>query len=191
MARGLRAAKLLDRSAEPTPRLVEKHDEPRPWTATWLDPPFQPKLAHIDQAYGVCFTEGGEILLICSRDLDGVTPYWNLPGGGLEPGETLQECLTREVSEEACARVIACRYMGCQRVDDLQHPDEPQSYYQARLWARVELDPWDPRHETFERTLVMPAEFLSVLALGPALTAAVILEEGLRLDADARGLQRQ
>jgi hypothetical protein len=71
-------------------------------------------------------------------------------------------------------------------VDDLHHPDGPQSYYQARLWARVELDRWDPRHETFERRLVEPGEFLAALAWGNALTAAVILEEGLRVDAEAR-----
>ncbi len=179
-------AELLDRSREPAPRLVENHDAPRPWTATWLDPPFQPDIDYVDQAYGVCFTEAGQILLICSHDVDGVTPYWNLPGGGLDPGETLEQCLAREVAEEACARVTDCRYIGCQRVDDLQHPDGPQSYYQARLWARVELDRWDPRHETFERRLVPPGEFLAVLAWGDALTAAWILAEGLRVDAEAR-----
>lgn len=179
-------AGLPDRSEEPTPRLIENHAALRPWTATWLDPPFQPELDYVDQAYGVCFTEGGEILLICSHDVDGVTPYWNLPGGGLDPGETLEQCLAREVAEEGCARVTDCRYIGCQRVDDLQHPDGPQSYYQARLWARVELDPWNPRHETFERRLVAAGEFLAVLAWGNALIAAVILAEGLRVDAEAR-----
>ena len=64
MARGFRAAGLLDTSGEPDPRLTEYHHDPRPWTATWLDPPFQPELDHVDQAYGVCFTKGGEILLI-------------------------------------------------------------------------------------------------------------------------------
>jgi NADH pyrophosphatase NudC (nudix superfamily) len=30
--------------------------------------------------------------------------YWNLLGG-VEPGETLEDCLIREVMEEGCARV--------------------------------------------------------------------------------------
>jgi hypothetical protein len=65
--------------------------------------------------------------------------------------------------EEACAHITACRYLGCQRVDGLHPPDGPQSYYQARLWAR-RVDRWDPKYETFERRLVKPSDFLSVLA---------------------------
>jgi ADP-ribose pyrophosphatase YjhB (NUDIX family) len=182
MARRIRVSGTFDKSREPAPRLIENHVEPRPWTATWFDSRFQPELAQIDQAHGICCTDGGDILLVYSHDVDGATPYWNLPGGGLEADETLQECLSREVAEEACANVTACRHLGCQRVDDLQHPSGPQSYYQVRLWARVKLDRWNPRHETFERRLVRPAEFLSVVSWGKALIAATILEQGLRLD---------
>jgi NAD+ diphosphatase len=41
--------------------------------------------------------------------------YWNLLGGGVEPGETLEDCLVREVMEEGCVRVVQSRYIGCQR----------------------------------------------------------------------------
>ena len=68
--------------------------------------------------------------------------YWNLLGGGVEPGETLEDCLVREVMEEGCARVAGSRYIGCQRVDDPDHPTGPWRYYQARFWARVELLRW-------------------------------------------------
>jgi hypothetical protein len=45
------------------------------WTATWLDPPFHPRLEHVDQAYGLYFNRSGKILLTCNHDVDGVTPY--------------------------------------------------------------------------------------------------------------------
>ena len=92
--------------------------------------------------------------------------YWNLLGGGVEPGETLEDCLVREVMEEGCARVVESRYIGCQRVDDPDHPTGPWRYYQARFWARVELLRWDPQHEIDERRLVRPEDFPSDPELG-------------------------
>lgn len=35
----------------------------------------------------------------------GGEPHYNLPGGGLEPGESVEEGLKRECREEACAEV--------------------------------------------------------------------------------------
>jgi ADP-ribose pyrophosphatase YjhB (NUDIX family) len=167
---------------EPLPRTVETFLETgRLITATWFDPPFRPDPPDCNQAYGICFTNIGEIVLV--RVDDG---YWNLPGGGVESGQSLEDALVREVGEEACARVIRCRFLGCQRIDDPEHPDGPQRYYQSRFWARVELEPWVERFEVRERRLVAPEEFLATLAWGRATTAQIILEEGLRLDSAAR-----
>ncbi|GAC1349434.1 MAG: NUDIX domain-containing protein [Ktedonobacteraceae bacterium] len=43
----------------------------------------------------------GRILLAHRRDID----WWNLPGGGMEPGETVDEALHREVFEETGLQV--------------------------------------------------------------------------------------
>ncbi|MEO8745855.1 MAG: NUDIX hydrolase [Candidatus Dormiibacterota bacterium] len=164
---------------EPPPRSVETYfDGGRPWTVTWFDPPFRPEPPDCNQAYGICFDAVGQIILVRTEG-----DWWNLPGGGVEPGESLEGTLVREVAEEACARVVSCKYIGCQRVDDPGHPDGPQRYYQSRFWARVELLPWVEQFEIKERRLIDPAEFLDTLNWGHAPTARIILEEGARLNA--------
>lgn len=48
---------------------------------------------------------GTEILLV--RHAKGDLQYWLLPGGGLEPGETMAQATERELREE-CGVVIRC-----------------------------------------------------------------------------------
>jgi 8-oxo-dGTP diphosphatase len=50
----------------------------------------------------------GLVLLARRRDIG----WWNLPGGGLESGETVDEGLLREVREEVCAEVRVARMVG-------------------------------------------------------------------------------
>jgi 8-oxo-dGTP diphosphatase len=52
--------------------------------------------------------EGEQILLAHRRDID----WWNLPGGGMELGETLEDAVTREVREETGLEVVVERLVG-------------------------------------------------------------------------------
>lgn len=149
--------------------------EGRVTTVSWLAPPFRPERRLTTQALGLCFTTDGRIVLISS---DGEN--WTLPGGHPEVGEALEAVLERELREEACARLVSCEYIGCQRVDDPDRRDGPALYYQARFWARVELYPFEASAETIDRRLVTPETFLDNLAWGEAAAARIMLALGRR-----------
>src|SRR5579859_1351192 len=52
--------------------------------------------------------ENGHVLLAHRRDID----WWNLPGGGMESGETVDEALRREVYEETGLEVEIEQLVG-------------------------------------------------------------------------------
>jgi 8-oxo-dGTP diphosphatase len=59
-------------------------------------------------AFAIIFDDYGRVLLCHRRDMDA----WNLPGGGLEPGELPNECVVREVREETGLEVRVDRLVG-------------------------------------------------------------------------------
>jgi len=42
----------------------------------------------------------GELLAVKHRSKEGIAPYYAVPGGGIDPMESLTECLKREIMEE-------------------------------------------------------------------------------------------
>ena len=58
--------------------------------------------------FALIFDNEGCILLGHRRDID----WWNLPGGGMESGETVDEALCREVREETGLEVEVERLVG-------------------------------------------------------------------------------
>ena len=63
--------------------------------------------------HAFCFV--GDELVIVYSDTKG---YWTPPGGGVEPGEMVEEAIVREVLEETNMRVLAQRVIGYQEVSE-------------------------------------------------------------------------
>jgi 8-oxo-dGTP pyrophosphatase MutT (NUDIX family) len=144
-----------------------------------MAPGWMPPAGLVTQALGLCFTADRLVVMVT---WDGVR--WTFPGGTVEPGETLAQTLVREVAEEACARVVRHRYLACQHIADPCNPDGRPSYYQTRWWARVELDPWRPRHEMTGRRLVIPDQVLPTLYWSRKEHARRLLDLAAQADRD-------
>lgn len=52
------------------------------------------------QVTAAVIVEDGHLLLVRRAPGESLAGYWELPGGKLEDGESLQNCLERELSEE-------------------------------------------------------------------------------------------
>ncbi len=66
--------------------------------------------------------ERGDILLVEQRVSESLARSWSLPGGRLELGETLEECMTREMKEETGLDVAVDRLLYvCDRLQDNRH----------------------------------------------------------------------
>jgi ADP-ribose pyrophosphatase YjhB (NUDIX family) len=107
------------------------------------------------RAHGLCVTEGGDVVLI----RDGYD-FWDLPGGGKEAGESTAQNFAREVIEEVCGRVLESRFVFALRIVELDHVGSPigPPELHAQMWARVELDLWDPKFEVTDRVVLPPSE---------------------------------
>jgi ADP-ribose pyrophosphatase YjhB (NUDIX family) len=149
----------------------------RPGRFTLMATGWMPPTHLVTQALGLCFTADGLVVLVT---WDG--RQWSFPGGTVEDGESVEQALVREVAEEACARVVRCRYLASQHVADPLNPDGVASYYQSRWWARVELGPWQPQDEMIGRRLVAPNQVLDVLSWQRKEIAHRLLQLALDVD---------
>lgn len=77
----------------------------------------------------ILVTPDGSLLTI-RRARPGQAPYWVLPGGGVEPGEDLQEALDRELREELAATASVHSLLHVLELDG-----ERQYFYLARALA--------------------------------------------------------
>lgn len=89
----------------------------------------------ISPAVIVVVTRGNAILL--QRNTHYKVPYWTLPAGFVDPGETLEEAVHREVREESGIEIANLRYFGSQA---WPFPSNMMIGYHAE-WASGEIRP--------------------------------------------------
>src|SRR5512134_3411193 len=69
------------------------------WRTGVMEHPITPSSPSVEVSAGLIFRAGK--LLITQRHADShLGGLWEFPGGKREPGETFEECLTRELQEE-------------------------------------------------------------------------------------------
>lgn len=90
---------------------------------------------------GAVVERGGALLLVRHRK-PGRDPYWVLPGGRLEPGETIPACAEREVAEETG---LSARFAGVMYVGEFsregRHTVDVTARVEAEGEARLGSDP--------------------------------------------------
>lgn len=124
----------------------------------------------ITQGYGLCVNENREVVIVSGDE--GKT--WTLPGGSVEPGETVWQTLEREVAEEADIEISGIKFLGLQKVTD-----EGRVYYQARFFCRVErvlpqtIDP--------AKGKVLMRRFVPIATLNQVLKWGNVADELVRL----------
>ena len=108
--------------------------------------------------------KGDEILLVRHRHRG-----WEVPGGHLDPGESWDQCLARELREEGSATVLRARpfALGRCRINGAKPEGYKYSYPDSyMMFCEVEIDqllPFGGEMETEDRALVSKDEALVIL----------------------------
>jgi len=126
-------------------------------------------------------------LLLVRHEKPGREPYWVLPGGRLEPGETIPECAKRELLEETG---LEGQFVGVMYVSEFLS----EGRHTVDVTARVEVEPGeagearlgsDPEVEEDSEPMLTEVRWVEVGELGeisllPAWIQARLLRDAAR-----------
>lgn len=129
----------------------------------------------VSRVRAFAFQEPGRLVLV--RGDDGL----QIPGGGVEAGESPFQALIRELQEEAAASVIGSQRLGAFKIDGLSTElHEIHDFYTCRVTLS---DDWAASHDISERITVGADEFLDTLPWGRSdPKAAFLLDRALEVE---------
>ena len=134
---------------------------------------------------GTVVVRDGALLLV-RHEKPGREPYWVLPGGRLEPGETIPKCAERELMEETG---LEGRFADVLYVSEFM----AEGRHTVDVTARAEAEPGgeaklgsDPEVEEGSESTLKELRWVEVKELGELLLLPGWLQERLIKDA-ARG----
>lgn len=76
------------------------------------------------RACGVCYDDNNRLLMVNHASIT-ATDFWAPPGGGIEFGQSIQECLTKEFREETGLNIVPSDFLfGCEYIQKPIHSIE-------------------------------------------------------------------
>jgi len=100
--------------------------------------------------HAICLVDAEQVLITQHKD-----GTYRLPGGTVEPGESTEQTLRREIYEETAAKVLEYRMLTYSKV--WPEDDESHVEYHLKCWAKVELldeSVKDPSGSSIDRLVV-------------------------------------
>jgi 8-oxo-dGTP diphosphatase len=131
---------------------------------------------------GAVIVDRGMVLIV-RRKYEPLAGQWSIPGGGVEVGETLEQCVTREIREETGLEIAVGPVIEV--LDRISRDDDGRVCYH---FVVVDYLCWPVGGELIAASDVADARFVDPAALEPyqlAEQALAVIRRAIELDRTA------